>query len=254
MAVAGGDFNAESLIVLARLAAGGQLRDEKYGAKTLGLMTIPQIAREAEKNPMLKSFAEVGIVALSPGTIAVGSTSYLKAAIDAAEGNGRISAASLNSLLRDPTALISAAGSPWSSFSKSFGLRGTEANDRAPRCDSQLGDFYAALTMDAATFMLRGFMNADNPDTAKIVTNLLKGLMNQASSIPDPGAQAALKMISINAEESEVVLRADVPQQMVLDLIKEKMTPRKDEAAVGPASTPVKKRTPVRRKRRPVTR
>jgi len=57
----------------------------------------------------------------------------LKAAIDAEEGNKRISSESLNSLLRDPSALISMAGSPLTSFSKALGLLGTEANARAPR-------------------------------------------------------------------------------------------------------------------------
>ena len=34
----------------------------------------------------------------------------------------------LNSLVRDPNALISFAGTPWGSFAKSFGMLGTETN------------------------------------------------------------------------------------------------------------------------------
>ncbi|MBA3572695.1 MAG: hypothetical protein H0W34_12175, partial [Pyrinomonadaceae bacterium] len=109
MAVASGDFSSDSMMVLAKMASEGKLRDEKYGAKTLGLMTIGPIAKEAEKNPILKSFSEVAVVPLNATTIAVGSTAYLKAAIDAEEGNKRISSESLNSLLRDPSALISMA-------------------------------------------------------------------------------------------------------------------------------------------------
>jgi len=133
MAVASGDFSSDSMMVLAKMASEGKLRDEKYGAKTLGLMTIGPIAKEAEKNPILKSFSEEAVVPLNATTIAVGSTAYLKAAIDAEEGNKRISSESLNSLLRDPSALISMAGSPLTSFSKALGLLGTEANARAPR-------------------------------------------------------------------------------------------------------------------------
>lgn len=251
MAITGGDFSSESLLTLAKLASGDKLRDEKYGAKTLSLMTIDPIAKEAEKNPILKSFSEMGIVALNATTIAVGSPNYLKAAIDAADGTGRISSESLSSLLRDPNALISAAGSPWGAFAKSFGMRGTEAAARSPRCESQLGDFYVAVTMDAANFVLRGSMNADNPDTAKIMRNLLAGLMAQAKSIPDPTAQMALKTLTLTAEDSELVLRADVPQQMVLDFIKAQTAPRKQEAAApAKATAPAKKRTPVRRKRK----
>lgn len=250
MAVAGGDFNAESLLTLAKLASGGKLREETYGAKTLNLMTIDPIAKEAEKNPILQSFAELGVVALNATTLALGSPGYLKAAIDAEGGTGRISSESLNSLLRDPNALVSAAGSPWSAFAKSFGMRGTEAAERAARCESQLGDFYVAITMDAANFVLRGSMNADNPDTAKIMKNLLSGLLVHAQSFPEPTAQAALKTLTLTAEDSEVVLRADVPPQMILDFIKTQTAPRKEETAPMKSTTPAKKRAPVRRKRR----
>ncbi len=251
MALASGDFSSESLMGLARMAADGKLRDEKYGTKTLGLMTIDPIAKEAEKNPLLKSFSEVAVVPLNATTIAIGSTAYLKAAIDAEEGNKRISSESLNSLLRDPGALISIAGSPLTSFSKTFALLGTEANPRAPRCDSKFGDFYAAVTMDAANFNLRGALNADNPDTAHIVNNLINGLLRYASaSMPDPKSQSLFKTISITPQENEVVLRADVPQQMVLDLIKEQMKPKKDEAAgsVEPTKEPTVKKRAVRRR------
>lgn len=254
MAVASGDFSSDSLMVLARMASEGKLRDEKYGTKTLGLMTIDPIAKEAEKNPILKSFSEVGIVPLNTTTIAVGSTAYLKAAIDAEEGRQRISAESLNSLLRDPSALISIAGSPLTSFSKVFGLLGTEANARAPRCDSKFGDFYAAVTMDASNFMLRGALNADNPDTAKIINSLVNGLLRQAtSSVPDPAAQTLLKALAIVPQENEVVLRADVSQQVVLDMIKEHMKPKKkaeDSAAPATKEPPAKKRTVRRRSRK----
>jgi hypothetical protein len=256
MALASGDFSSESLMGLARAAAAGKLRDEKYGAKTLGLMTIDPIAKEAEKNPFLKSFSEVAVVALNATTVAVGSTAYLKAAIDAEEGNRRISSESLNSLLRDPTALISVAGSPLTSFSKTFAFLGTDANPRAPRCDSRFGDFYAAVTMDASNFMLRGAMNADNPDTAKIINNLLNGLIRHATSaIRDPSGQSLVKALSITPEENEVVLRADLPQQMVLDMIKEQMKPKAkvaaDSSMTSATSEPaVKKRTTRRRTRR----
>ncbi|MFN2500229.1 MAG: hypothetical protein ABR557_14195, partial [Pyrinomonadaceae bacterium] len=102
----------------------------------------------------------------------VGTPGYLRAAIDAGDGKERISTETLNSLVRDPNALLSIAGAPWHAFAKSFGMLGTEANARDPRCNSKIGDFYIALTMDATNFMLRGASNADNPDTAKIISKL----------------------------------------------------------------------------------
>jgi hypothetical protein len=244
--VTGGDFSADSLLTVARLASGGKLRDETYNGKSISFITIDPIAKEAEKNPFLKSFSELAIAAVSPNMIAAGSPAYVKSAIDAAGGSGRISPGSLNSLLRDPTALISAAGSPWGAFSKSFGLRGTEASERAG-CDSQLGNFYLAVTMDPTNFMLRGFINADNPDTAKIVNHLITGLMAHATSAADAATQSTLKSIQFSAEENDVVIRAEFPQKMVLDFIKKQNAPKQEVKPPAPA-TPKKK--PVRRKTR----
>ena len=252
MAVAGGDFSADSLLALAKGALGEKLRDQSYGTKTLSLMTVDPIVKEAEKNPVLKSFTEIGVVPLNSSTIAVGTTAYLKAAVDAEAGNGRISPESLASLLRDPNALISFAGTPLASFSKTFGLLGTEANARAPRCDSKFGDFYAAVTMDATNFMLRGFMNADNPDTAKIINNLISGLLRQASSsMQDATTQSALRKLTITAQENEVVFNADIPHQMVVDFMKKMQTKKEASATTVESSTPpAKKPTRQRRPRR----
>lgn len=251
MIVAGGDFSADGLIALARAASGGRLRDEKHGAKTLSLMTIDPIAKEAEKNPFLKSFTEVAVAPLNANTIAAGTTAYIRAAVDAAEGSGRISSENLGSLLRDPSALISIAGSPLVSFSKSFGLMGTEANPRAPRCDTRFSDFYAAVTMDATHFKLRGALNADNPDTAKIINGLVAGLVRHATSaVPDKSVQSALQNLSITAQEDEVILSADFPQQMVIDFFREQMKPKQAMTATKPAPKRPTVRKPILNKRR----
>ena len=246
MAVTGGDFSAESLVTLARMASGGRLRDEKYGEKTLSLMTIDPIVKESEKNPFLKSFSEVAIVPLSANAIAVGTPGYLRAAVDAAAGNGRISMESLNSLMRDPSVLASLAGSPWEPFAKSFGMLGTETNPRAAKWDSNLGDFYVALTMDATNFMLRGAWGADNPDTANIMNNLFSGFLRHASSmVPDKAGQSVIRT-ALTAKDKEILLSADVPQQMVIDFIKSKTQPRKEEPTTTSAAKP-----PPQRNRRP---
>ncbi len=244
LAVVGGDFSAESLVTLAKLSLQDKVRDEKHGSKTIALMTVDQIAEAAVKTPMLKSFVEIGAVALSPNSIAIGNLPYLKAAVDAADGNGRISATALNSLLRDPNALISAAGSPLSAFAKSFGLLGTDTTPRDPRCDTRFGDFYSAVTMDSGNFSLRGAMHADNPDTAKIINGLLSAVMQQAlASVPDKSAQTLLKGIRMTAKESEVVLEGDIPEQTVADFVREQMKPTPPAAAEKPAvKRPIKRR------------
>lgn len=246
LAVAGGDFSADSLITLVGLYLQEGARTEKYGSKTVTVMKIDPIAEQAQKTPLLKPFAEMGVVALNANTIAVGSINYLKGAIDAAEGNGRISSTALNSLLRDPNALISAAGSPLTAFAKSFGMLGTETTTRDAQCDTRFGDFYAAVTMDGTNFSLRGAMNTDNPDTAKIVNGLISGLMQQAiSSIPDKEAQTVMKNLRMQPRENEIVWEADLPESTVAAFIRESMKPKE---TVPPAAKPKPK--PKRRVRR----
>src|SRR5215216_5233773 len=234
MAVVGGDFSSDSLMTLGQLYLQDKVRVEQYGSKSITLMKVDPIAAEAEKNPILKPFTEIGVVPLTANSLAFGNLRYLKSAIDAANGNGRISAASLESLLRDPNALIAASGAPLASFAKSFGLMGLENTTRESRCDTPFGNFYAALTMTGTSFSLRGAMNADNPDTAKIINSLLSGLMQQGiSSVPDPKAQTILQSIKMSARENEIVWEADVPEKVVADFIRTQSTPKKEEPATS---------------------
>lgn len=244
MAVIGGDFSSDSLITLAQLHLQDKVRVEKHGSKSITLMKIDPIAAQAEKNPILKPLVEIGAVPLSANSLAIGTLRYLKSAVDAAEGGtNRISAASLVSLLRDPNALIAASGAPLTSFVKSFGLLGLENTTRDPRCDTSFGNFYAAVTMTGTSFSLRGAMNADNPDTAKIINNLLSGLMQHGiSSVPDKNAQTILQTLKMSAKDSEVVWEADIPEKTVADFIRTQSAPKKEEPKTSAPKRPVRRK------------
>jgi len=247
MIVAGGDFSSDSLLSLSQVYLQDKVRVEKHGSKEMTVMKIDPLAAEAEKNPILKPFVEIGAVPLSANSIAIGTLPYLRSAIDAADGNGRISAATLESLFRDPNVLMAASGAPLGSFAKSFGLMGLENTSRESRCDTRFGNFYAAVTMSGNNFVLRGAMNADNPDTAKIINNLLSGLMQQGiSAVPDKNAQTILQGLKMSARENEVVWEADIPEKVVADYLK--ATPAAATTTVPTATKPTPKR-PIRRKR-----
>ena len=245
LAVAGGDFNADSIFTMAQLYMQSAGRTEKQGSKTIAVMKVPPIAAEAEKTPMLKSLVEMGIVPLSANSIAVGNLSYLKSAVDAAEGTGRINPATLESLMRDPNVLIAATGAPLNSIAKAFGLFGTETTPRDSRCDTPFGNFYSAVTMNGTNFSLRGAMNADNPDTAKIISSLLAGLMQQGiNNVPDKEAQSILQAIKLTPKENEIVWEADIPEKVVADIF----APKRPLATPASVTKPAPKR-PIRKKR-----
>jgi hypothetical protein len=250
IAVIGGDFNADSLLNLAQLSLQDKVQTEKQGSKTLFIMKIDEIAKEAEKHPILKPFVEAGAVALSPNSLAIGNLRYIHAAVQASEGTGRINPETLQSLMRDPNVLIAATGAPLASFARSFGLFGTETTPRDGRCDSNFGNFYAAVTMSGANYSLRGAMNADNPDTARIITSLVLPLMKEAiGAVSDKDAQKILQSLKLTAKESEVMIEADIPMQMIVDIIREQTKPKVEPASTSPAPKKPATRRPTRKRR-----
>ena len=248
IAVASGDFSADSLMTVARLGLQEEAREEKHGTRTIAITKIDPVAAAAEKTPLLKSFAEIGFAALNTNTMVIGSIGYVKAAMDAVDGTGRISNTAVSSLVRDPEALVSAAGSPLTAFAKSFGLMGTQVTPRDSRCETTFGNFYAAITMEGNSFIVRGAMNADNPDTARIINSLLSSLLQQAaSSVPDKSAQSILNGLKLTVSESEVIISGAVPESVLAELIREQSKP-----ATSGSSQPAKK--PAVRRKRPVKR
>ncbi|HEY2963624.1 MAG TPA: hypothetical protein VGJ37_14470, partial [Pyrinomonadaceae bacterium] len=99
---------------------------------------------------------------------------------------------------------------------------------------------YSAITINGTNFSFRGAMNADNPDTAKLISTLLAGLMKEGmDSVPDKQVQSVLQSIKMTPKENEIVWEADIPEKVVADLFKPK--------AAAPATSGVKSTTPPRR-------
>jgi hypothetical protein len=252
LAVAGGDFSADSLFTLAQLYAQDKARSEKHGSKTMLVMKIDPIAEQAAKTPLLKSLVEMGLVPLNANTIAIGNLPYLQAAIDASEGAGRINPATLQSLLRDPNVLLASTGAPLGSFAKAFGMYGTETTPRDSRCETPFGNFYSAVTVNGTNLSLRGAMNADNPDTAKIISSLLAGLMKQGiDAVPDKEAQTLLQTIKLTPKENEIVWEADIPDKVITDWFASKppVAPVSANVIKSAPQTKTAPRRPIRKKR-----
>ncbi|MBV9959100.1 MAG: hypothetical protein JO360_11800, partial [Acidobacteria bacterium] len=223
-----GDFDAEALMGMAKALGGDKLRQESYGTHNLSLLKLEDVQPGFGKNPFGAAFSELALTTLDRHTIAFGNTSYIKAALDAADGRGRIKTETLQSALREPDALLSINGSPLMAFAKSFGLRAAERRPDGSDCMTRFGDFYMGLNMDAQGFKLTGAMNADNPETANIIKAMLMGVFEQAkSSVPDKGAQNMLKQMNLIAEGSELLIQANISQEMAADFVREMLAPPK---------------------------
>lgn len=235
-----GDFDAEGLMGMAMMVSEGKLKQESYGTHSLALLKLEDVQPGAGKNPFARGFSELALTTLDNHTIAFGNTAYIKAALDAADGRGRIKAETIQSALREPEALLSINGSPLMAFAKSFGLRAAERRPDNSDCMTRFGDFYLGLNMDAQGFKLTGAMNADNPETANIIKMMLMGVFEQAkNAIPDQGAQNMLKQMNLIAEGSELLIQANIPQEMAAQFVREMLAPPKKVAVEATApSTP----------------
>lgn len=259
-----GDFSAEGLIGMARMAASGKLREEKYGSRNINLLRIDEVAKEAEKNPFLSAFAEIAIATLDGNTIALGSPAYVKAAIDAGEGRGRLNPAMMSYVTRDPDVLLSITGEPLAAFARAFGLLDKHSDEK---CDwaTRFGQFDASLRLEGTAFKLRYTLYADNPETAGIIKNLLSAVLQQAGNAPisDKTAQAAIKNLTITTEGNEVLVQTELSQEMVASLVQQLFAPPPPPppppakpvpiTATQPktATTPRKATRPKKRSRRP---
>ena len=225
MFITRGDFDAKAVIGLATKMLEGKLREEKFGDHNLYLYKVSDISKDANLALFGAAFSEIAITSLDASTLAVGNTNYIKAALDAADGRGRIKPEMIASLMREPTSLISATGSPLVALAKSLGLRMAESRD--PNCMTRFGEFYMSLAMADDVFRINGAMNADNPETARLLKNMISGLMQQGkSSLSDKQAQSIVDDVKLSVEGDEIMIASSITQEMATRFIREMLAPK----------------------------
>jgi len=220
-----GDFDAKTLISMGMMMSEGKLREEQFGSHTIYLLSLNDVAgKNAANNPFGASFSQLAITTLDAQALAIGTADYVKAALDAVDGRGRIKTETIASLLRDPNALMSSTGKPFMAFAKSFGLRMAENPD--PNCMTNFGDYYMSLSMGTDDFKINGAMNADNPETAGMMKNMLSGLLQQGKDlVTDKGAKSMADQVKLISEGSEVLVEAKIPQEMAVKFVREMLAP-----------------------------
>lgn len=248
-----GDFDAKALVSMAMLMFEGRLHEEMFGEHPIYTLKLSDIIGNNANNPFGAGFSELAICTLDSGTLAIGNTAFIKAALDAADGHGRIKSETLDSLLRDSNALISVTGSPLKAFAKSFGLRMADSDD--PKCTTKFGEYYLSLTMTENNFKFSGAFNADNPETAGIIKNMLTGLLQQGKDYaPDKNSKSMLDQVKIFTEGDELLVEASIPQKTAVDFVRDIFAPPPKPTATDtkaePATTPAVQKTVKAKPRR----
>ncbi len=260
-----GNFNADALLALARVAAGAQNitpRSEVYGSKTLEIVDLESLNKKPEPpadgaegqgraKPKPMPYPEVAVMALDANTLVAGVPAYVRALVDAAGGRGGLKSSTVDLAARDAQAL-------WSltlemppntiDYLHRFGI------DPGKEADEMVGwvrQVSLAQGMDALNYTLSASLLTDKPEHASAFSGLVRmGLLAAQTGLNSEAAKqtpkhkdyaktrAALDAIRgfVNRTEGNtLLLKVSVPQRVAHQLARSEMSSKK-KAATGTAA------------------
>jgi hypothetical protein len=265
-----GNFNADAMLALARVAAGSQNvrpRSETYGSKTLEIVDLqslggakPAVGAEGEAaakpNPM--PYPEIAVMALDAQTLVAGVPSYVKAMVDASGGRGTLRSTMVDLGAREPQALWSLTVELPPNLADYLHKAGAPANAEADQMIGWVKQVSLAQGMDALNYSLSAAVQTDAPEHASAFSGLVRmGMLAAQTALNAEAAKqtpkhkdykktrAALDTIKTFVNRTEgntLILSASVPQAAVADLIKQEM------AKPAPTTKPAPRRGRARRR------
>ena len=270
-----GDFSADALLALARLAVGTQnipVSEETYAGRTIQVFDISAVGRggasaappadgaaptaEAAK-PRPLPFKEVAAAALDAHTLAVGVPGYVRAAVDAANGQGRLRASLVDLAARDPQALWSLTAELPENMSEHIQRLGLPRNEELNRVVGWLRQVSFSNGLDALNLTMRAAVLADSPDHANALSGLVRMGLTAAESAaqrdierkrakPAESRQSRMALQAIRTfvnrtEGNTVVLGVSIPRAALAEFIRQEFARKPAPRARG--------RRPARRRR-----
>ena len=282
-----GDFNADALLSIARMAAGAQHTQETYKGRKLDVfdMTKPkkQDASSAggsgqqphtQQQPQFQAvpppspFPQLAAATMDSSTIIFGVPAFVRAAVDAADASeGRIRPDLLELVTRNPDNLLSLAGDIPASFADMLKSTGMPQNAEIERIVRSLRQVQLSVQMTAADFGLQSIVKTDTAENANSINGLIElglgfarmGIEEELNKVPAnkpderERMQAALALVNSirnTASDNEVQLTLSVPQATVATFVQKEMAAQKQRAAQAQTSKPRPKTRRGRRTRR----
>jgi hypothetical protein len=250
-----GNFNADTLLTLGRIAAGAQNvtpRSETYGSKTLEIIDLESLNKkfegaegadgEGEAKPKPMPYSELAVMALDANTLVAGVPSYVKALVDASGGQGALKSSMLDLATRDPQSLWSLTVEVPPSLVDYLHKMGIPAN---PETDQMIGwvkQVSYAQGMDTLNYSMNASVLTDAPEHASAFSGLIRmGLLAAQTALSSEAAKQtpkhkdyaqtraalnAIKTFVNRTEGNTLLLSASVPQKTVHDLVKKEMSPK----------------------------
>ena len=246
-----GNFNADTLLALGRVAAGAQNispRSETYGSKTLEIIDLESLNKkpagtgsgtgsgtgEGEGNPPKPTpmpYPEIAVMALDANTIVAGVPSYVKAVVDAAGGRGALKASMVDLAARDPQALWSLTVEPPPVLVDYLHKVGAPANKEFDEMIDWVKQVSLAQGMDALNYTMSASVLTDSPEHASAFSGLVRmGLLAAQTGLSSEAAKQtpkhkdyartraaldAIKGFVNRTEGNTLLLSVSVPQKTV---------------------------------------
>lgn len=271
-----GNFNADTMLALGRVAAGSQNvrpRSETYGSKTIEIIDMQSLGGAspadgavgeagAKPKPTPMPYPEIAVMALDAQTLVAGVPSYVRAMVDAAGGKGGLRSSMVDLGAREPQALWSLTVELPPNLADYLHKAGAPANAEADQMIGWVRQVSLAQGMDALNYSLSAAVQTDAPEHASAFSGLVRmGMLAAQTALNAEAAKqtpkhkdykktrAALDTIKTFVNRTEgntLILSASVPQAAVADLIKQEMA--KPAPAPKPTTKPAPRRGRARRR------
>lgn len=268
--VIGGNFNADALLALGRMAAGSQNispRRETYGSKTIEIIDLESLNKKPESpaggtgsgtgegdgtpppsSPML--YPEIAVMALDANTLVAGVPSYVRALVDAASGRGTLKASMLDLATRDPQALWSLTMEPPPALVDYLHKVGAPANQEVDQMIDWVKHVSLANGMDALNYTMSASVLTDAPEHASAFSGLVRmGLLTAQTGLSSEAAKQgpkhkeyartramldAIKRFVNRTEGNTLLLSVSFPQKTINDLVKSEIETKPAKPATAP--------------------
>lgn len=247
-----GNFNADTLLALGRIAAGSNNitpRSETYGSKTLEIIDLQSIGKksegadgEMEAKPKSMPYPEVAVMALDANTLVAGVPSYVKAVVDAAGGRGALKSSMVELAARDPQALWSLTVEPPPVLIDYLHKVGSPSNKEFDEMIDWVKQVSLAQGMDALNYTMSASVMTDTPEHASAFSGLVRmGLLAAQTGLNAEAAKqkprdkdyaktraalAAVNSFVNRTEGNTLLLSVSVPQKVANALARSEMKPK----------------------------
>ena len=247
-----GNFNADSMLALGKILLAAQnmpSRTESYGGKSIEVIDTEAAGRLMNKGggtaeggedgegakPKPFPYTELAVTALDSNTLVVGVPAFVRSAVDASGGQGTLRQNLLGLASQDSNAVWSLTAELPPNLAQMAHNYGVPSNGQFDEMVGWVKQLNISMGVSALDYTLGVAVTTDRPEHASAFSSLVRmgqvfmeNMLREAAS-KSKGRDAAraregLAMLSKSVNRTEgntLVLRVSVPQQAVINFIKE---------------------------------